>query len=181
MQCQNCNQREASVHQTMIVNGHKQETHLCEVCAQEKGLFGQPSFSFPNLSMQQLLSSFLGQEMPGGAVLPRRQAEPQCKNCGMTYSQFANGGRLGCAQCYDYLEPHLLPLIKRIHGTTVHGGKAPKRTGGLARKKRELAGLRQQLAEAVATEQYEQAAQLRDQVKRLESEIQAGGDGVVVE
>ncbi|HWI53976.1 MAG TPA: hypothetical protein VNT01_17705, partial [Symbiobacteriaceae bacterium] len=70
MQCENCGQRPAVVHSTMIVNGQKQETHLCEVCAQEKG---QVNFSFPNLSIQQLLAGFLGQDAFTGA----RSAPPQ--------------------------------------------------------------------------------------------------------
>ncbi|HWI51208.1 MAG TPA: UvrB/UvrC motif-containing protein, partial [Symbiobacteriaceae bacterium] len=163
----------------MIVNGQKQETHLCEVCAQEKG---QVNFSFPNLSIQQLLAGFLGQDaFTGARSAPQQQAEPACKNCGMTYSQFAEGGRLGCAQCYDYLEPYLNPLIKRIQGTTVHAGKAPKRTGGIVRKRRELATLRQDLQAAINAENYEEAARLRDQMKALETQIQAGGDGGAVE
>lgn len=186
MQCENCSQRLATVHQTVIVNGQKQEAHLCEVCAQEKGYFNlmSPSnFSFPNLSIQQLLASFLGKETVGGspALQARPQAEPQCKHCGMTYSQFADSGRLGCAQCYDQLEPHLVPLIRRIHGTTTHGGKAPKRTGGIVRKKRELSALRQQLQVAVNQEQYEEAARLRDEIRQLEMQIQAGGEGHAVE
>jgi protein arginine kinase activator len=184
MQCENCGQRPAVVHSTVIINGQKQETHLCEVCAQEQGQFFMPqaNFSFPNLSIQDLLSTFLGQNAFAGArVAPNRETEPTCKNCGMTYSQFAEGGRLGCAQCYDYLEPYLNPLIKRIHGTTAHAGKAPKRTGGIVRKKRELSALKQQLQAAIQAENYEEAARVRDQVKALESEIQAGGDGGGVE
>ncbi len=184
MMCENCGQRPATYHQTVIVNGQKQETHLCEVCAQEKGHLGmmqQHTFSFPNLNIQQLLSSFLGQEPAGGSVAPRQQAEPRCKSCGMTYSEFADTGRLGCAQCYEHLEPYLVPLIKRIHGTTTHGGKAPKRTGGIVRKKRELAALKQQLQKAVSEERYEEAASLRDQIRALEQQIEAGGEQDAVE
>jgi protein arginine kinase activator len=185
VQCENCGQRPATFHQTVIINGQTQETHLCQVCAQEKGLLAEMpygEFSFPNLSIPDLLSSFLGQDpFAGLRTAPPQQAEPRCQSCGMTYSQFAESGRLGCAQCYDYLEPYLLPLIKRIHGTTAHTGKAPKRTGGIARKKRELAMLRKQLQDAVANERYEEAARLRDQIKQLENQIQAGGDNGAVE
>lgn len=180
MQCDNCGQRPAVVHQKIMINGEKQEHHLCEVCAHEKGAMSQPGFAFPNLSIHQLLSSFLGQNPLAGARVAPPQ-EPRCQNCGMTYSQFAESGRLGCAQCYDNLEPHLVPLIKRIHGTTAHTGKAPKRTGGIVRTKRELAALRQQLQAAIAQEQYEEAARLRDAMKTLEGQIQAGGEGNAVE
>lgn len=182
MQCENCGQRPATIHQTVIINGQKRESHLCEVCAKEKGTYGMvmPShFSFPNLSIQQLLASILGQEE--SPVLARPKAEPRCGHCGMTYSQFSESGRLGCAQCYDELEPYLLPLIKRIHGSTIHTGKAPKRTGGVLRKRRDLEALRRQLQEAVAQERYEEAARLRDAIKAMESEKQAGGDPGAVE
>jgi len=183
MQCENCGQRPATIHQTIVMNGQKQESHLCEVCARDQGQLGsaQPNFSFPNLSIQQLLSSFLGHEPFAGTPVMPKTPEPRCANCGMAYSEFAEGGRLGCAQCYEYLEPHLVPLIKRIHGTTAHGGKAPKRTGGIVRKKRELAAMRQQLQSAIQNENYEEAARVRDAIKALEGQIQAGGEGGVVE
>lgn len=180
MLCENCHKREASVHQTMITNGEREEHHLCEVCAREAGTL--PDFSFPNLSVQQLLGSFLGQEAFGGpAVKPSLKAEPTCRHCGMTYSEFAESGVLGCAKCYQEMEPHLLPLIKRIQGTTSHSGKVPKRTGGIARKRRELEGLRRNLEQAIQNEQYEEAARVRDQIKQMEAEIQEGGGGNAVE
>ncbi|MBP2018366.1 protein arginine kinase activator [Symbiobacterium terraclitae] len=175
MLCERCGQREATVHQTMVTNGVKQESHLCVECAREIGAI--PNFSFPNLSMQQLLSSFLGQTLPGtGAPKAQLKAEPTCRYCGMTYSQFAQAGVLGCPRCYQEMEQQLLPMIKRIQGTTTHSGKVPKRTGGIARKRRDLAALRAQLQSAVQGERYEEAARLRDQIRALEAEIAAGGE-----
>lgn len=178
MLCDHCGKREASIHQTKITNGHKQESHLCETCAREAG--GLPNLSFPNLSIQQLLSSFLGQD-PFSPAAPPLQAEPTCRHCGMAYSEFAQSGVLGCSNCYDEMQPQLQPLIKRIQGTTTHSGKVPKRTGGIARKRRELEGLRRQLESAIKNERYEEAAQLRDQMKQMEAEIKAGGGSGDVE
>ena len=185
MQCDRCGQRPATVFQTFIVNGYKQERHLCEECARSAGAIGglgPSAFAFPNLSIHDLLSSFLGESPFGGpAQMIQQQQEPTCRNCGMTYSEFAESGRLGCAQCYDYLEAHLTPLIKRVHGTTAHNGKAPKRTGGVVRKRQELEMLKRQLQDAIRNENYEEAARLRDAVKNVESQIQPGGDGSAVE
>lgn len=172
MQCQRCGSRPATYHQTVIVNGQKQESHLCEQCASQGGVSG-----LPNLSIQQLLASFLGQGANPftGSGAPVRQAEPTCAHCGMTYSQFAETGRLGCAHCYDEMSAQLAPLIKRIHGHDTHQGKAPKRTGGLVRMQRELAGARVALQQAVSAEKFEEAAKLRDRIRELESQLQAGG------
>lgn len=179
MRCERCGQREATVHQTVVTNGQKQESHLCVECAREVGAF--PGFSFPNLSVQQLLSSFLGQTLPGAGSSPALKPEPTCRHCGMTYSQFAQSGMLGCPRCYQELEQQLMPLIKRIQGTTTHSGKVPKRTGGLARKRRDLKLLKAQLQRAVESERYEEAAKLRDQIRALEAEIAAGGGSGGVE
>lgn len=184
MQCENCGQRPATIHQTIIMNGAKQQSHLCEVCARERhqeDFLGQGNFSFPNLSIQQLLNSFLGQDFVTTPPIQQRQAEPHCPTCGMTYSEFVDSGRLGCAQCYESLDPQLSPLIKRIQGTTQHTGKAPKRTGGVLRKRRELASHKQQLQEAVVRENFEEAARLRDRIKEMEGELQAGGSSSAVE
>lgn len=173
MQCQRCESRPATYHQTVIVNGQKQESHLCEQCASQGVVSGLPS-----LSIQQLLASFLGQganPFAGSGGAPVRQAEPTCSHCGMTYSQFAETGRLGCARCYDEMAAQLAPLIKRIHGHDTHQGKAPKRTGGLVRMQRELAGARMALQQAVSAEKFEEAARLRDRIRELETQLQAGG------
>lgn len=185
MLCENCRERPATIHETLMINGTTQATHLCERCLQERaqsggGMVG--GFAFPNLSIHQLLSSFLGQDVAGGTYAPSRpQQEPRCRSCGMTYSEFADSGRLGCAQCYEELEPYLSPLIKRIQGTDQHAGKMPKRTGGVARQKRELSTYKKQLASAVTAEQFEEAARLRDRIKQMELDLQAGGGSGVVE
>jgi protein arginine kinase activator len=171
MQCQRCGSRPAAFHQTVIVNGTKQETHLCESCAAQGGATG-----LPNLSIQQLLASFLGQGAnPFSAGAPVRQAEPTCSHCGLTYSQFAESGLVGCAHCYEELEPHLAPLIKRIHGAEGHQGKAPKRIGGVVKAQRELSGARVALQQAISTENFEEAAKLRDRIRELEGQLQEGG------
>lgn len=171
MQCQRCGSRPATYHQTVILNGQKQESHLCESCASQGSASGLPS-----LSIQQLLASFLGQgASPFASGTPVRQAEPSCSHCGMTYSQFAESGRLGCARCYDELEQHLAPLIKRIHGAESHQGKAPKRIGGIVRMQRELTGARVALQQAISGEKFEEAARIRDRIRELESQLQAGG------
>lgn len=171
MQCQRCGSRPATYHQTVILNGQKQESHLCESCATQSSASGLPS-----LSIQQLLASFLGQSAsPFASGTPVRQAEPSCSHCGMTYSQFAESGRLGCAKCYDELEQHLAPLIKRIHGAESHQGKAPKRIGGIVRMQRELSGARVALQQAISGEKFEEAARIRDRIRELESQLQAGG------
>jgi protein arginine kinase activator len=92
----------------------------------------------------------------------------RCPNCGLTYVQFRQTGRLGCSQCYEAFSQRLIPLIKRIQGSTEHTGKIPLRRGHGAQRQRQLETLRVNLNRAVAREEFEEAARLRDQIRELE-------------
>ena len=94
-----------------------------------------------------------------------------CPNCGMTYRDFAHTGKIGCSVCYDTFRAQLAPLLKRIHGSSTHSGKIPRRSGGVLVVRHEIALLKEQLAEAVQGEAYEKAAEYRDKIRALEKKI----------
>lgn len=170
MLCQECNEREATLHFTKIVNGQKTETHLCDHCAREKGeIPGTNGFS-----IHQLLSGFLNFDQPVTNSQSRTQAPQvqQCSKCQMTYQQFARTGRFGCAECYETFSDRLDPILKRVHsGNTSHTGKIPKRIGSGIQTHRQIQQLKQQLQEHVIKEEFEEAAKLRDQIRSLENKV----------
>lgn len=170
MLCEECKKRPATVHIAKVINGEKTEKHLCEECAQKSGEFNF-DFSFePSFSINQLLSGLLGSHIDTAPGL-----EPpgtiKCPFCGMTFSEFRRGGLLGCGQCYNAFDAQINPLLKRIHGSSFHTGKVPRRTGGELRLRRQVESLKAQLAEAVRKEEYEKAAILRDKIKELEGKL----------
>jgi protein arginine kinase activator len=75
--------------------------------------------------------------------------------------EYRAGGRLGCPQDYRVFSAGLLPLLQRYHGATRHVGKAARRAEGAEHRLR----LRTRLREAIAREDYEEAARLRDQLR----------------
>ena len=94
----------------------------------------------------------------------------------LTYTQFGQVGRFGCAQCYEAFTPNLLPLFRRLHGNQKHIGKIPLRAGSFVRLKKDIEDLKKKLYEKVAAEAFEDAAVLRDEIKQLESELAGGGE-----
>ncbi|WP_078593221.1 UvrB/UvrC motif-containing protein [Evansella clarkii] len=176
MLCQECQQRQATLHFTKIINGKKTEFHICDVCAKEKGEYIPGSNSF---SIHQLLSGLLDVNFSAGAgEVKKPPQELKCKNCGMTYQQFAEIGRFGCADCYETFNPKLDPIFKRIHsGNAVHGGKIPKRIGKDLQVHRQIEQLKQKLQEAVTNEEFEHAAELRDNIRSLEKSLQDKKEG----
>jgi protein arginine kinase activator len=170
MICQECKKRPATLHFTKIVNGEKTESHLCEVCAQEKGEM------FPgvmnNFSIHNLLSGLLNHNADSAGELHVNQEEPlRCNNCGLTYKQFSKTGRFGCSSCYSAFESKLDPLFRRIHGNTHHSGKVPERSGGSIRIKKEVEELKKSLQRCIKHEEFEEAAKLRDRIRGLENKI----------
>ncbi|HEX7715392.1 MAG TPA: UvrB/UvrC motif-containing protein [Bacillota bacterium] len=167
--CERCHERPATVHLTKIINFQKTEFHLCEVCAKsagsELGFIFEPTFTFQNL-IAGLLEGDTGIYQQPATV-----KELYCPNCGLTFTDFRNNGLLGCADCYNNFQSGLEPLLKRVQGNTRHIGKVPKRSGGKVRIKKEIADLRQELQQSIGREDYERAAELRDEIRRREQDL----------
>ncbi|AEJ38476.1 UvrB/UvrC protein [Sulfobacillus acidophilus TPY] len=162
--CQRCLTKPATVHFQKVVNGEKSDRYLCEDCAREEGAF---HFMLgPQFTVQHVLGGLIGQSFPHrerGRLDDRR-----CSACGYTYQEFAETGRLGCDQCYRTFHGDLMPLIQRIQGRAEHRGKFPRRGARDLAWRREVEALRERLQDAIQREAFEEAAQIRDQIKQLE-------------
>lgn len=164
MLCQNCNEKNATVHLTRIVNGEKTEIYLCEQCARERGElnFVSDPFSIHNLLAGILVPDF----QPERNFI--QQKTDACGTCNMSFSEFGKVGRFGCSECYDEFEPRIAQLMRRIHGGEQHTGKVPQRQGKTLLVKKEIDQLRHELQIAIIKEEFERAAQLRDRIYELE-------------
>ena len=160
MLCQVCKKREVNVHFKEIIGGEVRELHLCDVCAKEKGL-GE-SF-FPGFSLPELMLGLTKLEIP-----PSLEKGPQCSGCGISYEEIIKKGKLGCSLCYQNFTEYLDPLLEKIHGKVYHSGKVPKEGKKEDRLDRKVYELRKKLEEAVRKEEYEKAAEFRDELRELE-------------
>jgi len=161
MVCDICGKKKATVHLTEIVDGQMTEMHLCEECAHHKSVQMEQQFGLADLLAG--LSDF------GKQVVDHQQEKLKCAHCGLTYDDFKKFGRLGCSECYTGFREQLSGLLKKIHGSNRHYGKAPVTLSKFEQDKNEvLRDLRSQLEQAVHKEDFESAAELRDQIRDLE-------------
>lgn len=149
MLCNLCQKKTATVHLTEVADEKVIEVHVCQDCMQAKNELGQADFDF------------LKQE--------KEPLQIKCKSCQISYRDFKEKGRLGCKDCYQVFRPWLLPLLKKIHGSIEHKGKI------FQEQKKEsvnfkVSGLKSELERVVRAEKYEKAAELRDQIRKLERE-----------
>jgi protein arginine kinase activator len=165
--CDTCGKAPAEMLVKLAVDNKITSAHLCRACAAAKGV---PPSAFEGL--------FNGAELPGGIsgyfgdFLPAQRRALACPACGLRYAQFREAGRLGCAACYESFAPQLAELMQRIHGASRHTGRAYASAGrgraGAAARERRAAELRAAVKAAVAREDFEAAAGLRDELKALE-------------
>jgi protein arginine kinase activator len=161
--CDRCGNAEAAIHFTQIQNNETTTRHLCEGCAAALGLDSGAGATAP-------LADFLaqmGKAMQGETAT----AAGTCPACGLSLADFKRTGRLGCSRCWSVFEPSLKGLLRKLHGGTQHVGKVylPADPTAVDRSAR-INSLRRSLQRAVDEEDFERAAALRDQIRRLEAD-----------
>ncbi|MBN2212485.1 MAG: UvrB/UvrC motif-containing protein [Sedimentisphaerales bacterium] len=158
MQCQRC-ERPATVHLTEIINGKKIEQHLCDQCAQKEGV---------TITASIPLSEFLLNQIEEQQAEAKQKRDMECPYCHTTWGTFRRTGLLGCPHDYEVFRDALTPLLERAHdGALTHQGRSP-RNRSQASEQIQLIRLREELKHAVEGEDYETAARLRDELKRLQ-------------
>lgn len=166
--CQRCHKAKATVHVTDSFP-HKRELHLCEDCAAEEGIIRKAEDE-PLLGQQHQTTNAILQEFLKHKTKVGRLDKVACPNCGLTFREFKEKGLLGCPQDYTVFREVLLPLLEQAHeGATAHVGKAAPRTDAKTQKRLSLMRLRRALQDAIDAEDYEVAAQVRDQINELET------------
>jgi len=163
MQCCVCKDREAKVHLTQIVGDKMQKVDLCEECAKAKGVNDPAGFSLADL----LLGLGASQEMEQAAG----SGDLKCPHCGFTQADFKKAGRLGCSECYVTFADGLESLLKSMHKGTKHLGKAPQSLQQSRDLSDKLKSLQKKLDKAVEQEDFEQAAQIRDEIKNTKEKL----------
>jgi protein arginine kinase activator len=151
-----------------ILNGVKTEKHLCEICAASAG---EACFAGGiHFSVNDLVKAMFSQELDSSS-----ETELSCPNCGMIFSDFSRSGKIGCSVCYGIFHEQLEPILRRVHGTSNHTGKIPRRAGKRIQLRMEVKRLRKDLEQSIEREDYECAAQIRDGIRVLEKQLESEG------
>ena len=171
MLCEKCKKNEAKINLITVVNGQKHEVWLCENCV--KDISSIPFFSSigqnVNIPFQSMLTEILANVDSNKVNIDNNKIkEIICSNCGLTYDEFKKTGKLGCSDCYEEFKIVLEPRIKSLQAGVKHVGKIPKMKGEELMRRRKLKNLKEEMQKLIVAEEYERAAIVRDEIKKLE-------------
>lgn len=153
MLCEECGERQAEVLVTTVVGGESVTRHLCRECLKK----------YQAGDLQAVLAAVL-------ALMTQKEKQPEitCPHCGMAFSEFEKSGMLGCAECYQAFRSQLTPLITKVQGRAQHAGRRPRLSAEEQERQQKIEALRTQMEAAVAVENFEEAARLRDEIRAME-------------
>ena len=167
MLCEKCKKNQATVFYEEIINGNKSSCSLCASCAAEMEKGGASSSGYGWFSLPDgLLGGLFGQ-----TVLPQKKV---CPACGADFSYLRQTGKVGCPECYTVFGDQLRDIIRSAHGNVKHVGRSPARLRNNAKENQSapsedrLTDLRRQMQVAISEENFELAATLRDEIRKLE-------------
>lgn len=162
MKCQICLKRQAVLHIQETVDGEKREIHICRKCADERKIF--PEIVAPNFS----LDAITGEKEKKKEKPPLEKVSLLCPECGFDFSQVNSGAQMGCPKCYESFHEFLRPLLKSIHGETIHRGRRIGENRHEIRNRLRKETLSRKLERVLRDEDYETAAKIRDQILKID-------------
>jgi protein arginine kinase activator len=162
----------ATVHWTQIIDGKATNVHLCQNCAKKSKNIN--SLIEPIAHALSLIKAQMESETEEETPAPSTPSAPakQCPNCGLTSAELEKTNRPGCAHCYKVFEDELAKLIAHTQPGWRHEGKHPSGNALKSALRDALSKARQRMDAAIKTENYEDAAKLRDEIRKLEATLE---------
>lgn len=163
MLCQLCNKAQATVHLTEVNhNRESQVLHVCDDCSRTHGIGYKLS-----VKIEEVTATVKGNPL---GRLVKDVPDVTCPSCGLTYAEFRQKVRAGCEKDFEVFREGIVPLLQKIHGATKHLGKVPPDAADALQRERRLRDLEREMEALVKGEQYEKAAQIRDEIRKLSEE-----------
>lgn len=173
MKCECCHVTDATIHLTQVIDGEVKKLNLCQECAQKNGIDLNSPISITDVLLG--LGSQASGMKKGQSMMS--EFDLSCSRCQMTRAEFKTNARLGCPECYNAFMGELSALMQAMHHSRQHVGKIPARQGIEARITAQIASFQKDIETAIAKEEYEVAANLRDKIRALKEGNKLSHDG----
>ncbi|MDD5067202.1 MAG: UvrB/UvrC motif-containing protein [bacterium] len=180
MKCDLCKISEATIHIQEVINNNIKTIHICEDCAKSYGI--KNNIFEMGFNLFDLFAKINGEkkddiELKENPVKEHKSGIDdeniiKCPLCGISYDEFLESGKLGCGYCYTSFREQIKPILRRIHGCIYHKGKVPVKYKKRIKIVKDLKVLNNRLRMALKKEDYEEAAFLRDKIKKISTQTE---------
>ena len=178
MNCEKCKNKKATVFYADDGGG---QHALCAPCAEELGRISRHSRAAssdvaPSIGFQPSCS-IIGtpsKEYGDIAVFSSRRegSDLKCPFCSTSLSAVERTGGVGCPECYGVFGELIFPQTLTVETAT--GARMPRRKKASIDRRRTVASLKMKIKLAIEAENYELAATIRDEIKKLEISVSGG-------
>ncbi len=173
MICDGCGRDNAVIKLVVMSEGRRVEQHLCVDCMREKQ---KDSIRAAKMVFEALLGR-KDAGLPEGGSNEEKNEKPEdavrCA-CGTSFSEIQKTARVGCPRCYEFFRDKLTEMMTVYAGSAQHAGSAPEQADGQSRSRLAVEELNRKLNEAVELEEYERAAEIRDELRALMARASEG-------
>jgi len=176
MKCDICNNNEATICLIKIQGNDVERVNICRGCARELSLLsGVELYNDSTAALYKLLQMDNAVNNPSGKSKIFKNLDTRknlkCSCCGIDLKTIKRTGRVGCSNCYSEFKNILFPVIKSIQGSLENKGKIPVNTSKKTRLEKSIRDLKSRLQNEITIENFEEAAKIRDRIRRLEKNI----------
>ena len=175
--CQICLKNPATAHlKELDSDGNLQELHICNSCCTKFNL----DLALDPKPIQEIISITAAGSSNEDDVeaddldivaISSEEGDDEiiCPHCETSFEQFSKNNRFGCANCYDAFSERLDGLLEELHGEAQHCGRSPQQECQHNQVLAKRISLEKRLKDVIAEERFEEAAQIRDQLKELDA------------
>lgn len=163
MLCEKCHKNLATVRYAEVVDGRVKDLHLCPECLAQHQQKAGIGFELTKPAPVRLRKE--------GTARGMQLTRERCKSCGSGLRPVLESGKMGCGTCYETFTQQAESMLEGLHIGVRHRGKTPHVDDVRARVRTDLQTKRSLLRSALRTENYEEAAHLRDEIRVLETQL----------
>lgn len=172
MLCEKCKKKKATVFYNENLGGKTRSCSLCADCAETMRRTGELEdvhISLAATSFGCSDSTMFG-NLCGISVPHNIAAVRTCPVCSSTLAGIAESGSVGCAACYKTFLDEISGAVHALPANIPYPGRMPRKFRLRQEREARAALLRDQMKQAVLSEDFETAALLRDQIHALQAQ-----------
>ncbi|MBN2546140.1 MAG: UvrB/UvrC motif-containing protein [Spirochaetes bacterium] len=176
MKCSFCKEKEAIIHIREYTDRGLNKINLCLDCALEKGF--NATVDDINKLFKNLIKNIFNikniDNINFAKSLNKKDISLSCPICKNSYNNVVSDFKAGCPTCYSVFEQLIDLIIFKNNNSLSYRGRLPLYLNEVNNNRLLLEQLKKELQKNIKTENFVNAAIIRDKIKEVKKKIEKG-------